>query len=412
MKLDSIEDVLADIASGRVVVIVDDQDRENEGDLMFAAEKIDEAGISLMLNEAKGLICLSLEETRMRELSVPLQVTENMSLFGTNFGVSFDHRSVVGMGETAKGRVTTIRAAIDDSSKSDDFVVPGFIFPVCAVPGGVLKRRGQTEGSVDLARLAGLSPAGVICEIMGSDGRMLRDSVLEDYCRERGYRITSIEAIKQYRLHHELALIRLREWTIDEFNRQTDFGPAWSRNAEGITRGFRVIVYADAVDEKEHIVFLLGSPGEGALVRIHSECLTGDVFGSRRCDCGYQFDTALKMIGEAGEGAIVYLSQEGRGIGLANKLKAYELQDSGRDTVDANLELGFEADLRDYRVGAHILADLGLISVRLITNNPKKIESVESFGIRVIERVSIPVVMDDDNREYLTAKRDRLGHLF
>ena len=411
MRLDVIEDVLDDVRLGKPVVIVDDRDRENEGDLMVAAEKISIETIARMIQEARGLICLSLTQSRMQALAMPLQVTENRSSFGTNFGVSFDHSSVAGAGESAEGRAKTILQAIDEQQGPADFVRPGYVFPVCAVGGGVLERRGQTEGSVDLARLAGLKPAGVICEIMDREGKMVRGDALEDYCRLSATKITSVEAIKQYRLRHELSLRRVEESALSDFSRMTNLPHASLLSSKGESP-LRVLVYMDDVDGKEHFVFICGELKDECLVRVHSECLTGDVFGSSRCDCASQFDLALSLIMEKGEGALVYLNQEGRGIGLANKLRAYELQDRGLDTVDANLQLGFEADLRDYRAGAHILVDLGLKSVRLLTNNPAKVESLENFGIKVIERVPLLAFVDEDNRAYLLTKRERLGHLF
>jgi len=411
MKLDPFDEIISDVASGRPIVLIDDKTRENEGDITIAAERITPEIMNFMLQHGKGLVCLSITEERRQALGVPLQVQENSSPFGTNFAVSFDHHSVRDAGITAQGRTTTVLAAIDDASKPSDFVLPGYIFPVCAVSGGVLRRRGQTEGSVDLARIAGLKPAGVICEIMGPGGEMLRGAALEKYCREHQLKITSVEEIVQYRLLHEVSLRR-----VGEFELTADMG--FSRNAklgkllqsEGTS--LRVLVYMDDVDEKEHLAFVCGSPENDCLVRIHSECLTGDIFSSRRCDCGSQFDQALEMILSEKSGVLVYLHQEGRGIGLANKLRAYELQDDGLDTVEANLHLGFAIDSRSYRAGAQILSDLGLEQVRLLTNNPEKVGSLNAHGIEVSKRIPIRTAEDEFNRSYLTAKKNRLGHIF
>ncbi len=394
MKLDPIEEVIAEVRVGRPIVMVDDDDRENEGDIVVAAEKITPELVNFMIREAKGLICLSLTQDRFKELSIPMQVTENTAVYGTNFGVSFDHRSVVEFGVSASGRAKTILKAVSDSARAQDFLMPGYVFPLAAVPGGVLKRRGQTEGSVDISRLAGLKPAGVICEIMDSEGQMISGTGIENYCKKHKLKLTSVEEVVQYRLQHEVSLRRVAETEVVDQQVGT----------------LKVVVYIDDVDDKEQLAFIKGDPKDGALVRIHSECLTGDVFGSQRCDCGNQFQHALKNINEVGEGVVVYLHQEGRGIGLGNKLRAYALQDQGRDTVDANIELGFEADGRDYRAGAQIIADLGLTKVKLMTNNPAKLEALESFGISVTERVPL-VFCEEDNRDYLDAKRDKMGHL-
>lgn len=408
---DPLPQVIEAVRQGRPIVLIDDRDRENEGDIMVAAELITAGEIGFMIREAKGLICLSLTESKLKSLGVPLQVTENSSPFGTNFGVSFDHVSVAGHGVSAAARARTILATVQEGAGPADFVMPGFVFPVCAVPGGVLKRRGQTEGSVDLARLAGLSPAGVICEIMGEDGQMVRGTALAAYCRRHNLLVTSVDEICQYRLQREVSLRRLAELTFTpEMGLSRD--PALEELLRLSGARVRIVTYIDDVDDKEHLALIVGEPRKGALVRIHSECLTGDVFASRRCDCGYQLNQALRMILKAGEGVIVYLHQEGRDIGLGNKLRAYELQDKGYDTVDANLSLGFAADSRNYRAGAQILSDLGLAGVRLITNNPHKVQSLGLFGVEVTERVDLPVQMDKFNTAYLLAKRRRMGHLF
>ncbi|MCB0322151.1 MAG: GTP cyclohydrolase II [Bdellovibrionales bacterium] len=418
MKLDPLDEILADIRNGRPIVLVDDVDRENEGDLMVAAEKVTAEALAFMLEHGKGLICISLPQSRLEELEIPLQPLENTSTFGTNFAVSFDYREVLPHGITAAGRAASIRHAADPAARPQDFVLPGFVFPVGAVPGGVLKRRGQTEGSVDLAALAGLQPAGVICEIMGADGRMLRGAELMDYCRKHQLKLTSVEALVQHRLHQEVSIRRVAEVEV-----QPEMKLGHSRIVEPLlqqaaamgqvpTIGLRIFLYVDDVDGTEHLALVKGTPGPGCLVRIHSECLTGDVFQSARCDCGQQLSDSLSAIVQAGAGVVIYLHQEGRGIGLGNKLRAYELQDQGLDTVDANVHLGFEADERDYRVGAQILHDLGLTSVRLITNNPLKLEALAGFDIEVVERIALPVHIDQHNEAYMQTKRKRMGHLF
>lgn len=411
MSILPIEAVLDDVRVGRPIVLIDDTTRENEGDLMVAAEKITPEVMSFMLNEGKGLVCISLTEERLGALGIPLQVQENTSLFGTNFAVSFDHRSVVDRGVTAEGRTQSILAAIREGSRPEDFVLPGYVFPVVAVEGGVLRRRGQTEGSVDLARIAGLNPSGVICEIMDADGKMVRGAALDAYCKKFNLKMTSVEELVQFRLRNEISVRRAGEFSLSTalgIGRSARLATLLANQPDAL----RVVVYVDDVDEKEHFAFVCGSPRNGCLVRIHSECLTGDVFASRRCDCGHQLDSALENILRAGEGVLVYLHQEGRGIGLGNKLRTYELQDQGYDTVDANVQLGFEVDSRDYRVGARILSDLDLGSVRLMTNNPEKVRSLESFGLKVLERVQLPICIDEHNRAYMLAKKQRLGHLF
>ena len=408
LELDPLQSVLDDVRAGRPIVLVDDSDRENEGDITLAAELISQEAISFMMNEGKGLICISLTEERCEELGLPRQTRENSSSFGTNFLVSFDLRDVAAEGVTAASRARSIRAAVDPSTKASDLVLPGFVFPVCAVPGGVLKRRGQTEGSVDLARLAGLNPAGVICEVMGEDGQMLRGAKLSEFCKQHGLKIASVEQITQFRLRNEIAVRRVAELTLSD-------GAVPRRVRDKLSAGtaqqVRIVVYVDDVDNEEHLAVIIGEPKAGALTRIHSECLTGDIFGSRRCDCGPQLDRALELFIEDGAGVLVYLHQEGRGIGLGNKLRAYDLQDGGLDTVDANLHLGFEVDNRSYRVGAHILQDQGLREVRLLTNNPQKVSSLTEYGLKVVERVSLTTKIDEFNRRYLEAKRDRLGHM-
>ena len=412
MKIDPIESVLEDVRAGKPIIMIDDESRENEGDLMVAAERITTESMNFMLQHGRGLVCISLTEDRLNALGIPMQVVENTSAFGTNFAVSFDLRKKAASGVTAESRAATVLAAVDEKYGAADFSMPGYIFPVCAVPGGVLKRRGQTEGSVDLSRIAGLKPAGVICEVMGEDGKMLRGDALEDYCKLHSLKITSVEAICQHRLQNEVYLRRVGEFHMSsalELGRAAQLSELLSKTG---AEKFRVVVYLDDVDDKEHLAFVLGEPHENALVRIHSECLTGDVFGSRRCDCGFQLNQALEMVLRAGEGIVVYLHQEGRGIGLGNKLRAYELQDQGLDTVDANLHLGFDVDERNYRAGAQILQDLGVRSARLMTNNPDKVKALQSFGIKIIDRIQLPVTIDSYNQSYMKTKKERLGHLF
>lgn len=408
---DPIEEVLQDVRAGRPIVIVDDCTRENEGDLMVAAEKITPESINFMLGSGKGLICLTLTEDNLQRMSVPMQVSENTSPFGTNFTVSIDHVSVAGRGVAASSRVKTILAAVNAQCRAEDFVSPGYVFPLRAVEGGVLKRRGQTEASVDIARIAGLHPAGVICEVMDENGQMLRGEKLQAYCHLHKLKLTSVQALAQYRLMHEPTLRRVVEAEIKNFDAlhlRTLLGEKFP--LEGVS-GVRLFVYADDVDGKEHLVIVKGSPGDGAIVRVHSECLTGDVFESSRCDCGAQLASALESILLAESGVLIYLYQEGRDIGLANKLRAYELQDQGYDTVDANIELGFEVDARNYRAAAQILLDLGVRGVKLLTNNPHKVESLKENGISVLQIVPLIVPQSEHSATYIQTKREKLGHM-
>ncbi len=391
MKFDPLSDILDDVLSGRPIVVVDDKDRENEGDIVVAAEKISAETINFMIQQGKGLICLSLTKERLQTLQIGEQVVQNSSPFQTRFAVSIDHHSVLGRGVTAEGRAKTILEAINPQAVPEDFFTPGYVFPLTAAEGGVLKRAGHTEASLDLARLAGVFPAGVICEIMNEQGEMIRGAELYQYCRTHQLKMTHIDAIREYRLRHDSKLRRVSSCEVRP--------------------GLRAISFVDDADDKEHIAFVQGEPQDGCLVRVHSECLTGDVFNSLRCDCGDQLHAALLAISNEQQGVVIYLHQEGRGIGLGNKLRAYELQDQGFDTVEANLELGFKADSRDYRAGAQILSDLGLRSVRLMTNNPDKVESLKSFGIEVQQRVELPVSCHSVNEGYLRTKRDRLGHI-
>jgi 3,4-dihydroxy 2-butanone 4-phosphate synthase/GTP cyclohydrolase II len=395
--INRIESVLEDIRQGRMVILVDDEDRENEGDLTMAAEKVTPEAINFMAKYGRGLICLSLTDERLDELRLPMMVSENTSRFQTAFTVSVDARKGVSTGISAADRATTILTAVNESSQSEDLVSPGHVFPLRAKPGGVLVRTGQTEGSVDLARLAGLKPAGVICEIMKDDGTMARMPDLQAFAEEFGLKIVTIADLIKYRLNKESLVRRIATATLP-----TKYG--------GV---FTAIAYENDVDSYHHIALVKGEigPDDTVLVRVHSQCLTGDVFGSRRCDCQEQLHTAMAMAEKEGKGVIVYMRQEGRGIGLVNKLRAYCLQDTGKDTVEANEALGFKADMRDYGIGAQILADLGLHKIRLMTNNPRKIIGLEGYGIKVVERVPIETKPLQENIEYLKAKVKKMGHL-
>jgi 3,4-dihydroxy 2-butanone 4-phosphate synthase/GTP cyclohydrolase II len=380
-----------------MVILVDDEDRENEGDLAMAAEMVTPQDINFMAKEGRGLICLSLTEERADYLNLPLMVQENSSSFGTAFTVSIEARKGVSTGISAADRAHTIQVAINDETTPLDLARPGHVFPLRAKRGGVLVRAGQTEGSQDLARLAGLKPAGVICEIMNDDGTMARMPQLQEFSRKHNLRIVTIAELVAYRMRKELLVRRAAETAIP-----TEFGGS-----------FRAIAYENQVDEAQHLALVKGEidPDEPVLVRVHSECLTGDVFGSCRCDCGDQLHAAMGMIENEGKGVILYMRQEGRGIGLVNKLKAYALQDEGHDTVEANVVLGFKPDLRDYGLGAQILIDLGARRLKLMTNNPKKIVGLEGYGLEIVERVAIQVPPKRTNLQYLQTKREKMGHL-
>lgn len=397
MPLARIEEALEQIRQGRMVILVDDEDRENEGDLCLAAEKVTPEAINFMAREGRGLICLSLSETRADELDLPLMVRENSSSFGTAFTVSIEARRGVTTGISAADRAHTIQVAIADDTTARDLARPGHVFPLRARNGGVLVRAGQTEGSVDLARLAGLKPAGVICEIMNDDGTMSRMPQLRQFAERHGLLIVTIADLVAYRMRTELLVRRAAETRLP-----TAVGE------------FQAIVYENDVDQAQHMALVMGKidPAKPVLVRVHSECLTGDVFGSSRCDCGEQLHAAMRMIAEEGCGVVLYMRQEGRGIGLVNKLRAYTLQDEGHDTVEANEALGFKADLRDYGIGAQILSELGIHKIRLLTNNPRKIIGLEGYQLEIVDRVSIQMPATQANIRYLKAKQEKLGHLF
>jgi 3,4-dihydroxy 2-butanone 4-phosphate synthase/GTP cyclohydrolase II len=391
----TVEAALEDIRAGRMVVVCDDEDRENEGDLTMAAQFCTPEAINFMAKEGRGLICLALEPDRCDELGLDLMAAKNESPFETAFTVSIEARDGVTTGISAADRAKTVQVAIDPKSVPRDLVQPGHIFPLKAKPGGVLERTGQTEAAVDLARLAGLNPSGVICEIMNDDGTMARVPDLQRYCARHELKMITVADLIAYRRRHDKLVERVVTTRLP-----TAFGD------------FDVVGYRSLVDDKHHVAMVKGDVQGAAevLVRVHSECLTGDVFHSLRCDCGEQLESALGMIEREGSGVLLYLAQEGRGIGLLNKLKAYNLQDKGLDTVDANLELGLPVDLRDYGIGAQILADLGLSSIRILTNNPKKIRGLEGYGLSVTEQIPIVHAANPHNQRYLEAKRDRLGH--
>jgi 3,4-dihydroxy 2-butanone 4-phosphate synthase/GTP cyclohydrolase II len=397
MSISTIKEALDDIRSGRMVILVDDEDRENEGDLFMAAQFVTPEAINFMARYGRGLICLTMTEEHADKLRLMPMVRENRSRFGTAFTVSIEAKQGVTTGISAADRATTVLAAVADDAKPEDLVSPGHIFPIRAKKGGVLVRTGQTEGSVDLARLAGLKPAGVICEIMKDDGMMARLPDLEIFAREHDLKIVTIADLIDFRMQNESLIHRAATATIP-----TRYGGE-----------FKLIVYENDVDEMKHVALIKGdiSPEDEILVRVHSECLTGDVFGSERCDCGAQLHTAMKMVEEADRGVIVYMHQEGRGIGLVNKIKAYELQEQGKDTVEANIALGFKEDLRDYGIGAQILADIGVRKMRLMTNNPKKIVGLEGYGLTITERVPIEIRPNQNNIQYLQTKKHKMGHI-
>ena len=398
MAVSPIEEVIEDIRAGKMIILVDDEDRENEGDLCMAASAVTPEAINFMARYGRGLVCLALSPDIVEQLELPMMVRDNKSPFGTGFTISIEARTGVSTGISAADRARTIEAAVAPDAKPYDIISPGHVFPLRARKGGVLVRTGQTEGSVDLARLAGMRTAGIICEIMNEDGTMARMPDLEKFAAEHGLKIATIADLVAYRLRkdtlvHRAAAARLPTYHAGEF---------------------KAIVYTNDVDSFEHVALVKGEidPDKPVMVRVHSECLTGDVFGSARCDCGSQLHAAMQMVEQEGRGVILYMRQEGRGIGLVNKLRAYELQDQqGLDTVEANIRLGFKADLRDYGIGAQILRDLGVREMQLLTNNPKKIVGLEGYGLKVVGRFPIEVLAEPENKEYMRCKRDKMGHI-
>jgi len=398
MAVSPIEEVIEDIKAGKMVILVDDEDRENEGDLCMAAEAVTPEAINFMATYGRGLICLAMSPDIIQQLGLPMMVQNNQSPYGTGFTISIEARTGVTTGISAADRARTIEAAVAVDATPRDIISPGHIFPLRARKGGVLVRTGQTEGSVDLARLAGMRTAGVICEVMKDDGTMARMPDLEKFAEEFDLKIATVADLVAYRLRMDVLVHRVVEARLPTYH----------------AGEFRVIGFTNDVDSHEHVALVMGdiNPDEPVLVRVHSECLTGDVFGSARCDCGSQLHAAMRMVKQEGRGVVLYMRQEGRGIGLINKLKAYRLQDDeGLDTVEANVHLGFKPDLRDYGIGAQILRDLGVRKMRLLTNNPKKIVGLEGYGLEVVERLPIEIPSESENREYLKCKRDKMGHL-
>jgi 3,4-dihydroxy 2-butanone 4-phosphate synthase/GTP cyclohydrolase II len=391
----TIEEALEEIRSGRFIVVVDDEDRENEGDLTIAAQFVTPDAVNFMATHGRGLICLCLTPDRCAELGLRQMTDQNETPYGTAFTVSIEAREGVSTGISAHDRAHTIQVAIDPDAAAHDLVQPGHVFPLQARAGGVLQRSGQTEAAVDLARMAGLSPAGVVCEIMNDDGTMARVPDLASYCERHGLKMVTVADLIEYRRRTE-KLVR----QVVSVRLPTDHGE------------FRVVAYEEILTGKQHVALVKGEVAgtDDVLVRVHSECLTGDVFHSQRCDCGEQLDHALRRIDAEGRGVLLYLAQEGRGIGLLNKLRAYELQENGLDTVQANVELGFPVDAREYGIGSQILADLGLTTIRVLTNNPKKLSGISGFGLTVVSQEPIVVPANDENRRYLDTKREKLGH--
>jgi 3,4-dihydroxy 2-butanone 4-phosphate synthase/GTP cyclohydrolase II len=394
-RFNTIEEAAEDLRQGKMIIMIDDEDRENEGDLVIAAQMATPETINFMAREGRGLICLALTGQRCDELALPLMVRDNTSSFGTGFTVSIEARKGVTTGISAQDRHTTIKTAIAPDTRPEDIARPGHVFPLRAREGGVLVRVGQTEGSVDLCRISGLYPGAVICEIMNDDGTMARVPQLAEFAERNAMKIITVKDIVEYRMKNEHFVRRVVETAMP--------------TRHGM---FRAIAYNNTVNDEISLALVMGDVADGrpCLTRVHSQCLTGDVFGSERCDCGEQLDLAMGMIAAEGRGALLYLFQEGRGIGLINKLKAYALQDEGRDTVEANHHLGFKADLRDYGLGAQVLHDLGLREIRLITNNPRKLVGLEGYGLTIVERVSLVTEPKESNLRYLTAKQSKLGH--